>query len=207
MNNGTAAGKNIRICACPCGLFLLFSGAHWLRYMRTHLLSSILDGTHDILIPCAAADIAFQFCADLCFRRIGVVFEQLIRCHDHAWSAEATLEAMLFPESFLVTDATSISASHVHAHVSVRSVDAMISVSSECVLSNHSPAPAVSGVCNFTWRQSKNCLLSFSAVSWRRRAPTLASVPLTFTWEVQSMRVCYGSTAERFILPERSTVL
>src|SRR5947209_5201684 len=101
MKSGTAVGKITKICARLCGLFLLFSCAHWHRCTRTHVLDGILDSPHDVLIARAAADIAFQTCANLCLRRFRVVFEQLIRGHNHAWRAEATLETMLFPESFL----------------------------------------------------------------------------------------------------------
>src|SRR5207248_9067356 len=66
-----------------------------------HLLSSILYGTHDILIAGAAADIAFETLANLGFSRIGIVFQQLIRGHNHTRGAEAALQAMLFPEAFL----------------------------------------------------------------------------------------------------------
>src|SRR6266496_1173132 len=52
----------------------------------------------------------------------------------------------------------------------------------KCALHNNYPSMAeVSEACNFVWRQSKNCAVSFSAVPARRRAPTLAIVPLTIT--------------------------
>src|SRR6266567_3569398 len=80
---------------------LLLACAYWSSCRRTHLLSSMLDGAHDVLIACAAADVAFETLANLCFGRIGIVLEQLVRGHNHARGAEATLQAMLFPESLL----------------------------------------------------------------------------------------------------------
>src|SRR5713101_839231 len=80
---------------------LLFTATHGRGSSRTHLLSSILDGTHYVLITCAAAAVAFETLANLCFGRVGVVLEQLVRGHNHAWGAEAALQAMLLPEPLL----------------------------------------------------------------------------------------------------------
>src|SRR5258708_23600342 len=66
-----------------------------------HLFSSIRDSTHDILIACAAADIALETLANLGFGRVGIILEQLIRGHNHTRSAEATLQAVLLPEALL----------------------------------------------------------------------------------------------------------
>src|SRR5215469_8776237 len=58
---------------------LLFTCAYWSSSCRTHLLSSMLDGPHDVLIAGAAADVAFETFANLGFGWIGVVLEQLER--------------------------------------------------------------------------------------------------------------------------------
>src|SRR5450759_4174346 len=48
---------------------------------------------------------------------------------------------------------------------------------------------STSPACRVVLRQSKNCPVSFSANPCKRRAPTLAMVPLTTTLAFQSMRV------------------
>src|SRR3989442_970409 len=65
------------------------------------MLSSILDSTHNVLIAGTAADIALEPLANLGLGWIGIVLEYLVRGHNHAGSTEATLQAMLFPETFL----------------------------------------------------------------------------------------------------------
>src|SRR5262249_41181915 len=77
----------------------LLASTYRLGNTRTHLFGGILDGTHDILVACAAADVAFQPLTDLGFGWVGVVLEQLIRGHDHAGSAEAALQTMFFPKA------------------------------------------------------------------------------------------------------------
>src|SRR5260370_13364781 len=79
----------------------LLTRAYWSSSRCTHLFSSILDSTHDVLIACAAADIALETFAYLVFSRVRVVLEQLIRGHNHPRRAEATLQAVLLPEAFL----------------------------------------------------------------------------------------------------------
>src|SRR5205814_2738389 len=68
------------------------------------------------------------------------------------------------------------------------------------------PLP-VSGACNLVFRQLKNCPVSFSAVPCRRRAPTLAIVPLTLTVALQSICVWLPSRAVSCISPDISTAL
>src|SRR5438270_1880349 len=68
------------------------------------------------------------------------------------------------------------------------------------------PLP-VSGACNLVLRQLKNCTASFSAVPCRRRAPTLAIVPLTLTVALQSICVWSPSRAVSCISPDISTAL
>src|ERR1700726_519651 len=80
---------------------ILLSGTYRLGSTRTHLFCGVLNGTHDILIACAAADIALKSLANLFFSRIGVVLEQLIRGHNHTGCAEPTLQAVLLPEALL----------------------------------------------------------------------------------------------------------
>src|SRR5690242_10138705 len=65
------------------------------------MFSSILYRAYNILISSAAADIAFETFTYLSFGGIRIVFEQLIRSHDHPRSAKAALETMLLPETFL----------------------------------------------------------------------------------------------------------
>src|SRR5229473_2635762 len=80
---------------------LLLTRAYRSGRRCTHLFSSILDSTHDILIACAAADIALQTFAYLGFGRVGIILEQLVRGHNHTRSAETTLQAVLLPEALL----------------------------------------------------------------------------------------------------------
>src|SRR5215469_2083351 len=79
----------------------LLTRAYWSGSRCTHLFSSILDSTHDVLIACAAADIALETFAYLVFSRVRVVLEQLIRGHNHPRRAEATLQTVFLPEAFL----------------------------------------------------------------------------------------------------------
>src|SRR5260370_11750604 len=80
---------------------LLLTRAYRSGRRCTHLFSSILDSTHDILIACAAADIALQTFAYLGFGRVGIILEQLVRGHNHTRSAETTFQAVLLPEPLL----------------------------------------------------------------------------------------------------------
>src|SRR5579872_1650482 len=65
------------------------------------MLSSILNSFHNVLIASAAADVPFETLTNLSFGRVGIVFQQIIGGHNHAWGAETALQAMLLPESFL----------------------------------------------------------------------------------------------------------
>src|SRR5947208_86816 len=58
-------------------------------------------GVDDVLIPGAAAQIAFDAMADLGVRGRRVPLEQLLGRHDHARRAESALESMLIPEGLL----------------------------------------------------------------------------------------------------------
>src|SRR6266568_8742368 len=79
----------------------LLTPAHWSGNLCTHLLSSILNSTNNILIAGAAADIAFKAFAYLSFCRVGIVLEYLIGSHYHSRSAKATLQTVFLPEAFL----------------------------------------------------------------------------------------------------------
>src|SRR5579884_1782556 len=67
----------------------------------SHLLGGILHSAHNILVACTTANIAFETFANLFFGRVGVVFEQLVGSHNHAWRAEPALQAMFLPETLL----------------------------------------------------------------------------------------------------------
>src|SRR5579875_83787 len=80
---------------------VLVTSSNRLSSAGTHLFCSILDRAHNVLIAGAAADIALESLADFFFCGIGVILEQLIRGHNHARCAEATLQTVLLPETFL----------------------------------------------------------------------------------------------------------
>src|SRR5258708_7362641 len=91
-------------CICICRDYyspILFTGTNRLGSACTHLLGSMLDSSHDVLIACAAADIALESLANLFFCWIGIILEQLIRGHNHTRRAEAALQTMLLPEALL----------------------------------------------------------------------------------------------------------
>jgi hypothetical protein len=60
-----------------------------------------LHGFHDVLIPRASAEIAFQAVPDFSFRGIGISVKDLLGGHDHAGRAEAALKAVVIPEGLL----------------------------------------------------------------------------------------------------------
>src|SRR5207237_622127 len=93
--------SNTHVYAYPFYSPILLTGTNRLGSACTHLLSSILDSSHDVLIACAAADIALESLTNLFFCWIGIIFEQLIRGHNHTWRAEAALQTMLLPEALL----------------------------------------------------------------------------------------------------------
>ncbi len=65
------------------------------------LLRRVLDRLDDVLVPGAAAEVAFQGVADLGFGRIRVAVEERVRGHDHAWGAVAALQTVHLPEAHL----------------------------------------------------------------------------------------------------------
>src|SRR5271165_895105 len=66
-----------------------------------HLGGGVLNGFHNILVPGTAAQIPGDPPADLFLAGIRVLAQQGIRRHQHARSAEAALQTMLFLESLL----------------------------------------------------------------------------------------------------------
>src|ERR1044071_5614613 len=65
------------------------------------LLGGVLDGFHDVVIPRAPAEIAFELVPDLLLGGLGVALDHLRGGHDHARGAEAALQPVLFPEAVL----------------------------------------------------------------------------------------------------------
>lgn len=59
------------------------------------------DGIYDVLIAGAAAEIAFQGVSNFGVGGVGIALDQLEGGHDHSRGAEATLQAVLFPEALL----------------------------------------------------------------------------------------------------------
>src|SRR5439155_1797691 len=66
-----------------------------------HFARGVSDGGNDVLVASAPANIAVESFANVGVRRVGLAVEQIMRAHDHAGSAEAALQAVLFPESVL----------------------------------------------------------------------------------------------------------
>src|SRR5215210_3491299 len=87
-----------------------FSGA-WVtcapplgRRVLGHLVPVLLDeldGLHDVLVACAAAQVPFQAIPYLLLRRVGILSQQADGGHDHAWRAVAALETVRLVESLL----------------------------------------------------------------------------------------------------------
>src|SRR5215469_13916457 len=69
--------------------------------LRTPLSRGRFHGVHDVLIPGAAAEVPLEAVPDLLFGGARVIGKELPRCEDHAGRAEATLQPVLVPESFL----------------------------------------------------------------------------------------------------------
>src|SRR6266478_1752174 len=67
----------------------------------SHRVRPRFDREHDVVIPGAAAQIAFEIFADLAFARIGVILHQVERAHHHARRAEAALQRVVVAEGFL----------------------------------------------------------------------------------------------------------
>src|SRR5262245_61858572 len=66
-----------------------------------HRVGGPLDGLHDVVVPRAAAQVAFELVPDLLFGGLGVPLEHLVSGHDHARGAEPALQAVLLPEPLL----------------------------------------------------------------------------------------------------------
>src|SRR5262245_50102510 len=69
--------------------------------MALCLLRRVLDGVDDVLIAGATAEVAINARSDLLLRGMRVLLQQVDGGHDHPGSTVATLEAVLFPETFL----------------------------------------------------------------------------------------------------------
>src|SRR3990172_11417377 len=61
----------------------------------------MLNRTNDVLVPRAAAQVAFEPVADATLREVTAVFDQLDGGHDHAGCAEPALEAVHLAERLL----------------------------------------------------------------------------------------------------------
>src|SRR5918995_6834033 len=66
-----------------------------------HFLGGVLHGLDDVLVPSAAAHIAFELMPDVALGGVRVPLEKRHRRHDHARGAIATLQAVFLPETFL----------------------------------------------------------------------------------------------------------
>src|SRR5205814_9686134 len=69
-----------------------------LRTRTAHRRARREDGTHDVLVPGAAAQVAGQPLPNLRLARVGVLAQQVDRGHDHARGAEPALERVLLVE-------------------------------------------------------------------------------------------------------------
>src|SRR3569832_691579 len=66
-----------------------------------HRLGAGLHCLDDVVVAGAAAEVAIEPGPNGFFREIGVVAREVYRTHDHAWSAEAALQAVIVAEGFL----------------------------------------------------------------------------------------------------------
>src|SRR5215472_13945954 len=71
------------------------------RSLASHHGCSLDDCQHDVVVTGAAAEIALEILADLPLARIGVVFDEIERAHDHPRSAEPALQRMVVAERLL----------------------------------------------------------------------------------------------------------
>src|SRR3989441_5370693 len=76
----------------PCG---------WPCLLPGHVFGRPLDRLDDVVIAGAPAEVAFQLVADLLLGGARIALEELGGRQDHARRAEATLQAMLLPETLL----------------------------------------------------------------------------------------------------------
>src|SRR3982751_317794 len=67
----------------------------------TQRAGSVAHGPHDVLVPGAAAQVAFEALADLGVGGVGVVVKQIDRSHDHAGRAEPALQGVPVVEGLL----------------------------------------------------------------------------------------------------------
>src|SRR5215203_5421785 len=65
------------------------------------MLLDELDGLHDVLVACAAAQVPFQAFPYLPLRRVGILLKEADGGHDHARRAVATLQTVRLVESLL----------------------------------------------------------------------------------------------------------
>ena len=77
-------------------MFLLFGGDG-----RNVLSRRSQDRFDDIVVTCAAADVAFQIIAHFCLCRLGIYFQQFGCSHHHARFAEPALKTAVGLERLL----------------------------------------------------------------------------------------------------------
>src|ERR671917_752987 len=101
----TRAGSSLRSTPPPTN----FSGA-WVTLpplgrrvlgQLVRVLLDELDGLHDVLVACAAAQIPFQALPYLLLRRVRILLQEADGGHDHARRAVATLQTVRLVESLL----------------------------------------------------------------------------------------------------------
>src|SRR5229473_1404388 len=80
---------------------MLFAPAYRSGGLCAHMFGGILHGTDNVLVACAAADVAFERLTNLSFSGVGVVLQKLGGGHNHAGRAEAALQTMFLPKAFL----------------------------------------------------------------------------------------------------------
>ncbi len=71
------------------------------RSLSTSFLCRVFNCFDDMLIAGATAQVSFQPMPNLVARRIGIAIDNLARSYDHPRRAIATLQTVMFPESFL----------------------------------------------------------------------------------------------------------
>src|SRR4051812_8392900 len=71
------------------------------RLLAAHLGRRVLHGLDDIVIACAAAQVALQAMTNLFFARVRITLQQIAGGYDHTGGAVAALEPVALPEAFL----------------------------------------------------------------------------------------------------------
>src|SRR5437667_2960350 len=99
-------GSSMRFSARPMYGVLVVSATGHLRVYVVCGLSrtfsrSLRDRVENVRVARAAAQVSAQPFGDFVARRLRVLREQMDRRHDHAWRAEAALQAVAVPESLL----------------------------------------------------------------------------------------------------------